>query len=136
MLPRIEPTAARPARSRQGGHHTVSRLVHWEIPSTDVQRSGAFYTALFGWSMQGWSDDYVLFDSGEGTGGGISKVETMPAPAIGVYIGVDDIDAALAKVEALGGRTVQARSEIGGDMGFTAAFEDPCGCRIGLWSKS
>jgi uncharacterized protein len=114
----------------------MSHMVHWEIPSTDVPRSSEFYAALFGWQMQGWSDDYMLFSVEGGMGGGISKVATMPAPAIDVYIGVDDIPATLAKAESLGGRIVQARQEIGGGMGFMAFFEDPCGCRIGLWSQT
>ena len=114
----------------------MSHMVHWEIPSTDVQRSSAFYAALFGWEMRGWSDDYLLFTCDDGSVGGISKVDEMPGPAIEVYIGVDDIAATLAKAESLGGRAVQDKQEIGGDMGFTAAIVDPCGCRIGLWSQN
>ena len=114
----------------------MSQLVHWEIPSTDVPKSAAFYAALFGWRMEGWSDDYMLFYVGEGVGGGISKVEAMPGPAITIYVGVDDIPVTLARVEQLGGKTVRPKTEIGGNMGFMAFFADPCGCEMGLWSQS
>jgi uncharacterized protein len=114
----------------------MSQLTHWEIPATDVQQAAKFYTDLFGWRTQAWSDDYALFEVEGGVGGGISKVERMPAPAIQVYIGVDDIPATLLNVEGLGGRVVQPKTEIGGDMGYTAMFEDPWGCQIGLWSQT
>jgi hypothetical protein len=114
----------------------VSKLVHWEIPSTDVPRSAAFYAELFGWQMQGWSDDYMLFSVEDGVGGGISKVEAMAGPAVTIYLGVDDIPATLARVEALGGRVVRPKTEIGGGMGFMAFFTDPCGCELGLWSQA
>ena len=29
----------------------MSKLVHWEIPSTDLEKSKGFYTELFGWQM-------------------------------------------------------------------------------------
>jgi uncharacterized protein len=114
----------------------MSKPVHWEIPSTDVPRSAAFYAAMFGWEMQGWNDDYTLFSVPDGMGGGISKVDAMPAAGLVVYISVDDIDAALAKAESLGARTAQAKTEIGGGMGCWAAFEDPCGCRMCIWAAS
>jgi predicted enzyme related to lactoylglutathione lyase len=114
----------------------MNMLVHWEIPSTDVQRSARFYADLFGWQMQSWSDDYMLFSVEAGTGGGISKVDQVGAPAISVYIGVDDIPAMLAHVEALGGKIVRPKIEIGGNMGFMAFFTDPCGCELGLWSQA
>ena len=113
----------------------MSKLVHWEIPSTDLAVSTRFYTDLFGWSFAPWGDDYATFDVADGVGGGISKVEKMPAPCIEVYIGVADIPATLAKVETLGGKVIQPKTEIGGGMGNMAFFQDPCGCRIGLWSQ-
>jgi uncharacterized protein len=114
----------------------MNKLVHWEIPATDVKKSGDFYSKLFGWKMQGWSDDYLLFEVEDGTGGGITKVEKMPEPCIDVYVGVDDIPAALKKAEALGAKVERPKTEIGGGMGFYAYLRDPGGCRIGVWSRS
>lgn len=114
----------------------MGHLVHWEIPSTDVQRSADFYRQMFGWEMAELNDQYIMFDDEGGVGGGISKVETMPAPAIAVYIDVDDIPAALARAESLGGTTARGRTEIGGDNGYFGELRDPCGCLIGIWSKT
>jgi hypothetical protein len=115
----------------------VPKLVHWEIPATDMARAREFYGKLFGWTFQSWGDagDYTLFDSGDKTGGALMKVEKMPEPCIRVYIGVEDMPATLDKVVALGGKVGQPKTDIGGGMGFAGSFFDPWGCLIGLWSE-
>jgi len=47
----------------------------------------------------------------------------------------DDIDAALEKVETLGGTTVLARQAVG-DMGWSAYFKDSEGNLMGLWQTA
>jgi predicted enzyme related to lactoylglutathione lyase len=113
----------------------MNKLVHWEIPTTNMPKTRAFYTKLFGWKTRGWSDDYLLFASGPRDGGAFMQVKKMPRPGIRVYISVKDVAAALKKVEKLGGKTAQPKTEIGRGMGFAGSFLDPCGCLIGLWSK-
>lgn len=113
----------------------MHELMYWEIPSTDIRKSAEFYSELFGWRMEDSTEGYVMFDTGTGINGGISRVEKMPDPCIDVYIRVEDIPDTLARVESLGGRTEKPKTEIGGDYGFYAWFRDPCGCRIGVWSR-
>lgn len=114
----------------------MNKLVHWEIPSTDPAKSSRFYAGLFGWKIQESPGEYVLFDVEDGVGGGFNKVEKMPESGIEVYIGVDDIPTVLKRAGELGARTLQPKTGIGGGMGYWAAFADPCGCRIGIWSKT
>jgi uncharacterized protein len=114
----------------------MNKLVHWEIPSTDLSKSTKFYSALFGWRFQSWSETYAMFSVEGGVVGGIAKAEKMPESCIDVYVGVDDIPAVLARVEALGGKVDQPKTDIGGGMGFLAFFRDPCGCRIGVASET
>ena len=45
---------------------------------------------------------------------------------------VDDIDAALAKIEESGGETVEGRTEVG-QMGWSAYFRDSEGNLMGIW---
>ena len=52
-----------------------------------------------------------------------------------ITIDVDDIDAALSKVESLGGKTVRP-SEAVGQMGFAAYFTDSEGNLMGLWQTA
>jgi len=113
----------------------MNRMVHWEIPSTDVRKSADFYAKLFGWKMVPSFGGYMTFEVEGGVGGGINPVDKMPEPGIDVYIGVDDIPATLKLAEQLGGRTAKPKTEIGGGMGFYAFLTDPCGCRTGVWAK-
>ena len=55
-----------------------------------------------------------------------------PSSAPVVTIDVEDIDAALEKIESLGGATVVPRMPVG-EMGFTAYFKDTEGNVLGLW---
>ena len=48
----------------------MSKLVHWEIPTTDVKKSAESYTKLFGWKLQQWSQEYALFEVEDGVGVG------------------------------------------------------------------
>ncbi len=50
-----------------------------------------------------------------------------------VYIGADDIEATLARVEACGGKTILSKTEIP-HVGWFAIFEDDQGCKLALFS--
>jgi len=82
---------------------------HIEFPADDVERAKSFYSNVFGWSfeaMEGF-DDYYLFTAGPGElGGGIGVRGQNAAAAVRNYIGVDDVDSAVAKVQASGGSVV------------------------------
>ncbi len=117
-------------------------IVHVEIPADDPTAGGRFYADLFGWTLQRDERfDYTMFQSEDGPGGGFSKVgadgpdgsQTKPGDVI-VYVSTDDIDATLAKAEALGGKTVAPKMELPG-TGWLAIFTDPTGNRIGLYTS-
>ena len=55
-----------------------------------------------------------------------------PAGTVIVYIQADDIPAALAKIEAHGGKTLLPQTEIPG-VGWFAFFVDPTGNRMALY---
>lgn len=109
-------------------------IVHFEImgPDGDAQRN--FYASVFDWTLQGAEgfDGYYLSDpESTGVGGAVGKgSEAMPS-YLTVYVQVDDINAALAKIESNGGATVMPRTEIPGVVTF-AMFSDPGGNLVGL----
>jgi predicted enzyme related to lactoylglutathione lyase len=112
-------------------------IVHVEIPAADPASAARFYGELFGWkSERDASLDYTMFRAGSGPGGGFPKLneeyQTRP-DSVMISVDTDDIEATLAKVEALGGQTVVPKSEIP-NMGWFAVFRDPTGNRIGLWT--
>jgi len=109
-------------------------IVHIEISASDREAAGKFYNQLFGWVITQMPEmNYAMFETPEGIGGGLNPVqENNPAGTVLVYIGTDDIEASLAKVEALGGSTLVPMTEIPG-MGWFAIFRDPTGNQIGLY---
>lgn len=111
-------------------------IVHVEIPAHDPAAASRFYADLFGWKPETMPDlDYIAFGAQPGPGGGFPKVDdqTFKPGDVVVYVGTDDIDATLAKVEALGGKTLLPKTEIP-NIGWFAFFSDPTGNRIGLFT--
>lgn len=117
-------------------------IVHIEIPATNSSAAGKFYGEVFGWNIQ--ADEmynYVQFQSEGGPGGGFVTVGSQEAPieyrpdSLLVYLATDDIDATLKTVEAHGGKTVLAKTEIP-HVGWWAVFTDPSGNRLGLFTAA
>ncbi len=116
----------------------MNMICHYEIPSTDFDKSKAFYDGLFGWNVQVLPDmNYAVFgEAGKGVGGGFNKVETVNNDGIQVYIEVEDIPASLAKAKELGGDVLMDKQQISEEHGYMAFVTDSCGVKIGLWSRT
>ena len=111
-------------------------IVHFEIRSTDPDASRAFYADLFGWKYPpGGFPGYTYVDSGAPDGtipGGISPTQGGE-PMVTVFARVDDVQAALDRAVALGGRIVQPAQKVPG-VSF-GLFADPQGHVIGVSSE-
>jgi uncharacterized protein len=105
-------------------------VTHFEIHGGEDLRK--FYADLFDWHVDANNPmNYGVVDThgGErGINGGIAIDED---PWVSVYVEVDDLQAALDKAEALGGKTVLPPSDVPGGPSL-AVFTDPSGNRIGL----
>jgi hypothetical protein len=121
------------------------RVVHFEIPFDDGDRARAFYRDAFEWTIMempemsytmvgtGPSGDQGPTEPGYIGGGMMAREGFYQGPMI--TIDVDDIDAALARIEQLGGKTVQPRQDMG-EMGSAAYFTDPEGNLMGLYQSA
>lgn len=111
---------------------------HIEIPCTDFEKIGRFYSDVFDWSVQVIPEmNYAVFRTPEGPGGGFEKRPHIPKePGVKVYIAVEDVNAALKKIEAAGGKTTHPKTQISPEFGYFAFFEDVEGNSIGLWSQN
>lgn len=111
-------------------------IVHVEIPSANPKVNAKFYGDAFGWKLEHTPDfDYWQFRPEALPGGGFPGISDPSAAKIGevlVYIGTDDIEASLAKIESLGGKTLLPKQEIPG-TGWWAFFADPTGNKLGLY---
>jgi uncharacterized protein len=128
---------------------TVRKVVHFEIPTDDLDRAKDFYGSVFGWRLDSFPmaggeytgvtttsvDEQTQMPTEPGAinGGMVKRDESRPAPVI--TIDVDDIDQSLKEIEAGGGSTVTPRTAIPG-MGAFAYFKDPEGNVLGLWETT
>jgi uncharacterized protein len=112
----------------------ITKMDWWEIPVPDVDDAQRFYGEVFGWTFSPMGEDYVAAHGPEGTMlGGIFKASGEDlGNGVRITFGTDDLEAALERVTAAGGTVLTARTEIGGDMGWWAAFTDPAGRYIGF----
>lgn len=124
----------------------TGKVVHFELPADDVERARRFYTDTFGWQLDEMPElDYTWVrttatddrgmpaEPGAINGGLAQRQDPVTGPVI--TIEVEDIDTALAKVVACGGRVVQERAAVG-TMGFTAYIADTEGNTVGLWQNA
>ena len=92
----------------------MARPVHFEIHADDPQRAIAFYTDVFGWTVNQWADQpYWLVSTGPKDEPGIDgailpRLGDRPAagaPVVGMVntMQVADLDVSLAKAFELGG---------------------------------
>jgi uncharacterized protein len=110
-----------------------------ELVTPDQGAARDFYSGLFGWSF----DDYDMGDAGHyligtiegddvaGVSGQMPGMEGHPA-FWGVYLAVDDVDAATAKVDGADGKVEAPPFDVM-DLGRMAAIQDPTGARVNLW---
>jgi predicted enzyme related to lactoylglutathione lyase len=108
-----------------------------DLSSSDPGASGEFYAKLFGWQVEvnpdPQYDGYAMAKIGGKDVAGIGPKQMPEAPtAWMVYIGTDDADALVAKVQAAGGTVVAPPMEVA-DQGRIAVFQDPSGAFISAW---
>jgi predicted enzyme related to lactoylglutathione lyase len=109
-------------------------ITHVDIPVSDLQRAGEFYSRVFGWriSEPPGFEGYPMWQAPNGiSGGGLApRSEDFTQPRSTVE--VDSIDDTLATAVASGARVVMAKSPIS-ETSWWAIFEDPDGNHIGIY---
>jgi hypothetical protein len=124
----------------------MNPVVHFEMPYHDRERAARFYSAAFGWQTQMLGAEmghYLLVTTappgprpgvppeapvGAINGGLFPFNADMPAQHPSVVIGVDDIRAAMARVQQAGGQVLGEPMQIPG-VGQYVSFIDTEGNR-------
>jgi hypothetical protein len=109
-----------------------------ELMTNDVDKSGAFYTQLFGYGTQTQDMgglDYTSFMNGERPAGGMMAItpemgEGIP-PHWMIYLAVEDCDATVKKAKSLGGKILVPPSDIP-EVGRFATLTDPQGAAFSV----
>ena len=111
-------------------------LRHFAINADDVQRAKRFYEGVFGWDFTPWGppDFYQVKNAGQGCLGALQgRREIKPdAKMLGAEItmGVDDLKATMAAIEAGGGKVLMGPWRLEG-VGELVFFEDTEGNLLG-----
>jgi predicted enzyme related to lactoylglutathione lyase len=124
-------------RCQQGPYEPgmANKIVWFEVVGKEGDRLKGFFGELFGWKYNEAKEfNYGMTDA-ELTGipGGVG-VAPVGASWATFYVGVDDIEAALAKAKRLGGKELLPVTKLP-DASFFAVFADPEGHPIGLFQK-
>ncbi len=112
-------------------------IAHLELSAKDPAAASEFYSKLFGWKIQHNEQfNYYIFEGEGGPRGGFVTADEKEhhAGEVVVYIGTDDIDGSLRRVEELGGKVLHPKTEIPG-IAWWALFADPTGNRLGLYTR-
>jgi predicted enzyme related to lactoylglutathione lyase len=108
-----------------------------DLISSDVGRSVAFYTELFGWNCQDSPPEfggYKYFEvNGQAVGGCMNNETEWNAPdGWSIYLRSDDVRATAAAAEAHGGSTVMPPMDVAPNGSFVI-LRDTGGAAISAW---
>ena len=122
----------------------MNRVIHFELPATDMSRVQSFYGGVFGWQLADMGAEmghYVLAATAESDergpkqpgaiNGGIFPADGSQPAVPSFVIEVDDLHAHIAKVQAAGGTVTGEPQTIPG-VGLLAMFSDTEGNRLSM----
>ena len=108
------------------------KIDYVEFSSSRIGDSTAFFQAAFGWGFVDYGPDYQAF-ADAGIDGGIDGGGQAAAGTALVILKADDLEAALARVEAAGGVVTKPIFTFPGGRRFQ--FREPGGVELGVWSE-
>ena len=118
----------------------LGQFLWHELLTADPAAGAGFYSKVLGWSAQPWegAEDYTMLSHANGPVGGARVIgkdalASEAGPNWLTYVGVPDIDAALAAVKDKGGKVIHPVTAVGSDGGRYAVIADPQGAVIGVY---
>jgi uncharacterized protein len=123
-------------------------IVHFEIPTDNVEKSRKFYSELFDWNVEKWTGTESMPEEMEywtvittygkrhkAIGGGLMKRQNPQQQGIMNYIDVRSVDEYSSKVGRLGGKIVVPKMPVKG-MGYFAVCLDTENNTFGIWETN
>jgi predicted enzyme related to lactoylglutathione lyase len=118
----------------------MPRIVHFEIPAKDPEKTAKFYERVFGWKIMKWDGpmDYWLVTTGKdnepGINGGITR-KSAPVTVTTNTIGVPSVDDYVKKIIKEGGKVIAPKMEVMG-QGWLAYCQDVEGNVFGVMQST
>jgi predicted enzyme related to lactoylglutathione lyase len=114
----------------------MSRVVHFELPTTNIEVSRKFYETVLGWKFEKYPGpmEYWLISTGDrktpGIDGGLGGAANEIKGTVNT-VDVKDIDEVLKQALANAGQIVMPKTEIPG-VGMLAYLREPGGAVFGV----
>ncbi|MFT6657436.1 VOC family protein [Maritalea sp.] len=107
------------------------KIDYVELPGADLAASKHFFAKALGWKFTDYGPEYFSFDNA-GLDGGMDGTKDAVAKPL-VVLKADDLDAALAQIEAGGGEIVRPIFAFPGGRRFH--FKEPSGNEMAVWGE-
>lgn len=108
-----------------------------ELMTTDITAAKKFYREALGWELQDQNNPGMAYTIAKKGAREVAGIMGIPAdspglpPSWGSYVTVDDVDARVARVQALGGSLCVPPRDIP-DVGRFAVIADPQGAMLAM----
>jgi predicted enzyme related to lactoylglutathione lyase len=111
---------------------TKDAFCHIEWSTTDLEKTRDLLSGLFGWKFESWGEDYMIYTTPKGVGGGIMKADKVePGKSPFVYVDVPEIEPYLEKAIELGAEIGVPKTQIP-EVGWYAHIKDQDGNIFGI----
>ena len=108
------------------------RIDYVEFNVGDIARTRRFYGDAFGWTFTDYGPSYCEFSDGNLKGGFSTEGKPRAAGGPLVILYANDLQDAVKRVEAAGGKITRPVFNFPGGRRFH--FADPDGYELGVWS--
>jgi uncharacterized protein len=112
-------------------------VTHWQIVSTDPERTSKFYGKLFDWQVNaanGLGYRVVDTSNAKGISGGIWPAPPNAPSLVQLFVEVDDVESHVQKAAGLGARVLVPTSALP-DGDVMAVVLDPVGLPFGIMQR-
>lgn len=114
------------------------KFVWFELVTRDAKKAQAFYGEVLGWKVTAFpmgESTYEMITLGEKPIGGYASADKGTPPHWTSYLSVKDIDGAIARVKAEGGKVLEAVKEVP-TVGRMVKIADPTGATLHLYQPA
>ena len=123
------------------GHESARApgVVWFSLDVSDLETAKEFYSSIFGWTFLEQNDEfgrYMIIFQGENDIGDLMLTENPIASSATIYFQVENVIDTLGLAQTLGAETVYEPISLPDGRGMVAAFLDPFGHRIGIFSAT
>ncbi len=112
------------------------KINYVELPASNLNKTKAFFTEVFGWSFQDFGPEYSAF-SNQGLDGGFYKADLASSASSGSALVVfysNSLEATLQKITNANGLIVKPIFSFPGGRRFH--FREPSGNEFAVWSDA